>query len=122
MLISMRIIKVICLLLVSVVLSSSVVYAPLSAHELAHDVDTSNNAMSCDTRCMMTMHAEDNCCDPLESNIENQCCFSNATSSYAIISASSLNSHQPYTLSLIHQDSFQASFAIPDLLYRPPIA
>lgn len=111
MLISTRVIKVICLLLVSIVLSSQLAYAPVA----------SDNAMRCDIGHMMAIDAEDNCCVPLETNIENQCCFSNATTSYAIISLSSLHSRQPHTLSLIHRDSSPASFTIPDILYRPPI-
>lgn len=122
MLIPRRVIKVICLLLVSIVLSSQLAYAPLSAHERSNNIAAIDNAMHCDAGQMMANNAKDNCCDSLESNIENQCCFSSATTSYAIISLSPLNTGQPYTLSLIHNDSFQARFAIPDLLYRPPIA
>lgn len=120
--IPMHVIKVICLLLVSVVLSSQTTYAALSTHEFSYEVEAIDNERHCDTTHMMSITAEENCCDPLESNIENQCCFSNAAVSYALIFMSSLNSRQPYTLGLIHRDSFQASFAIPDLLYRPPIA
>lgn len=121
MLVSTRVIKVICLLLVSIVLSSQLAYAPLSAHELSNKMVASDNAMRCDIGHMMAIDAEDNCCDPVDINIENQCCFSSATTSYAIISLYSLHSSQPNTLSLIHRDSSPASFTIPDLLYRPPI-
>ncbi|NQZ90735.1 MAG: hypothetical protein HRT97_00145 [Moritella sp.] len=122
MLIPTHVIKMICLLLVSIVLSSLTVYAPLSAHNLSYKADAAiEHEMHCDTACMMATPPEGNCCDPLESNIENQCCFPNATTSYAIISMSALNSRQPFTLSLIHRDTSQISFAIPDQLYRPPI-
>lgn len=121
MLISRRVIKVICLLLVSIVLSSQLAYAPLSAHERSNNIAAIDNAMHCDAGQMMANNAKDNCCDSLESNIENQCCFSSATTSYAIISLSSLNARQPYRLSLINRDPSKASFTIPALLYRPPI-
>ena len=121
MLIPTHVIKVICLLLVSIVLSSLTVYTPLSAHNLSYKAEAIEHEMHCDTASMMATLQEGNCCDPLESNIENQCCFPSATTSYAIISMSALNSRQPFTLSLIHRDTSQASFAIPDLLYRPPI-
>lgn len=120
--ISIHVIKVSCLLLVSVVLSSLTVYAPLSAHEFSYEVEAIDHEMHCDATHMMPIASEKNCCDPLESNIENQCCFSNVTTSYVIISMSSLNSRHPYTLGLIRRDSLQATFSIPDLLYRPPIA
>ena len=121
MLISTHVIKVICLFLVSIVLSSLTVYAPLSAHNRSYKAEAVEHEMHCDTACMMATPPEGNCCDPLASNIENQCCFPNATPSYTIISMSPLNSRQPFTLSLIHRDTSQVSFAIPDLLYRPPI-
>ncbi|GIC78859.1 hypothetical protein FMO003_21870 [Moritella sp. F3] len=121
MLIPTHLIKVICLLLVSIVLSSMTVYAPLSAHNLSSKVETTEHEVHCDAACMMEMPLEGSCCDFLESNIENQCCFPNATTSYAIISMSALNARQPFTLSLIHRDIPQVSLAIPDLLYRPPI-
>jgi len=106
---------------VSIVLSSLTAYAPLSAHNLPYKAEAIEHEMHCDAACMMVTPQEDNCCVPLESNIENQCCFPNAATSYAIISMSTLNSRQPYTLSLISRDTSQVSFAIPDLLYRPPI-
>jgi len=122
MLIPTHVIKMICLLLVSIVLSSLTVYAPLSAHNLPYKDEAIEHEMHCDATCMMATPSEGDCCESLESNIENQCCFPNATTSYAIVSMSPLNSRQPFTLSLIHRDISQVSFAIPDLLYRPPIA
>lgn len=126
MLIPTHLIKVICFLLVSIVLSSMIVYAPLSnplfAHNLPYKASTVEHEMHCDAACMMATPTEGNCCELLESNIENQCCFPSSTTSYAIITMPALNSRQPFTLSLIHRDIPQVSFAIPDLLYRPPIA
>lgn len=120
--ISINIIKVTCLLLVSVVLSSLTVYASPSTYTFSYEVEAIEHEIHCDVTHMMQIDLEEKCCNFLETNIENQCCFSNATSSYFIISTSSLNPRQLYTLGLIHSDSFQVSFAISDLLYRPPIA
>ncbi|QFI38233.1 hypothetical protein FR932_10430 [Moritella marina ATCC 15381] len=122
MLIPTHLIKMISLLLVSIVLSSMVIYAPLSAHNLPYKAEAIEHEMHCDAACMMETPLVGSCCESLESNIENQCCFPNATTSHAIISMSALNAHQPFTLSLIHRDCPQVSFAIPDSLYRPPIA